>query len=184
MMQYEKDFIYKVLPNLTKAVNHLADELKRYNDHAFEVAAPDVSIKTCDEIIPIFFRKDDDIPNDVLQRYNLPLNIKKAYASEIEAFLLEVAAAEDNKDNDRDALLKLKIDFTSSPHINPSRLSDILISYGYCDAVYDSNGADHWTYFCKDEEKEGSGSIPPLVMFYNSDSFELVLSWSDYWEKH
>jgi hypothetical protein len=33
MYQYEKDFIYKTLPELTKAVNNLAAELKRYNNN-------------------------------------------------------------------------------------------------------------------------------------------------------
>lgn len=33
MMQYEKDLIYTILPNLTKAVDRLANELKRYNDN-------------------------------------------------------------------------------------------------------------------------------------------------------
>lgn len=33
MMQYEHDFIYQILPNLTKAVKDLTNEIKRYNDN-------------------------------------------------------------------------------------------------------------------------------------------------------
>lgn len=33
MMKYEQDFIYKIIPNLTDAVEKLAKELKRYNDN-------------------------------------------------------------------------------------------------------------------------------------------------------
>jgi len=33
MMKYEHDFIYQILPNLTKAVKDLTNEIKRYNDN-------------------------------------------------------------------------------------------------------------------------------------------------------
>jgi hypothetical protein len=32
-MKYEHDFIYQILPNLTKAVKDLTNEIKRYNDN-------------------------------------------------------------------------------------------------------------------------------------------------------
>ena len=32
MQVYERDLIYRVLPQLTSAINTLAEELKRYND--------------------------------------------------------------------------------------------------------------------------------------------------------
>lgn len=32
MMRYEQDFIYQIVPNLTKAIEGLTKELKRYND--------------------------------------------------------------------------------------------------------------------------------------------------------
>ena len=33
MMVYEKDLIYKILPDLTHAIENLTAELKRYNDN-------------------------------------------------------------------------------------------------------------------------------------------------------
>ena len=33
MMGYEKDFIYKMLPSLTKAINRLADEVHTLNEN-------------------------------------------------------------------------------------------------------------------------------------------------------
>jgi len=31
-MKYEQDFIYQIIPNLTRAIEGLTKELKRYND--------------------------------------------------------------------------------------------------------------------------------------------------------
>lgn len=33
MMKYEQDFIYKIIPSLTNAIEGLTKELKRYNDN-------------------------------------------------------------------------------------------------------------------------------------------------------
>ena len=32
MMKYEQDFIYQIIPNLTRSIEGLTKELKRYND--------------------------------------------------------------------------------------------------------------------------------------------------------
>lgn len=36
MLKYEHDFIYKIIPDLTNAIENLSKELKRYNDNMEE----------------------------------------------------------------------------------------------------------------------------------------------------
>lgn len=36
MLKYEHDFIYKIIPDLTNAIENLSQELKRYNDNMEE----------------------------------------------------------------------------------------------------------------------------------------------------
>ncbi len=51
MMKYEQDFIYKTIPQLTNAINNLAEELKRFNDGKETSSANKVYVyrETCDD---------------------------------------------------------------------------------------------------------------------------------------
>lgn len=48
MTGYEQDFIYKVIPRLSKAIEGLTEELKRFNDNA-EKANKNDDVKTEEE---------------------------------------------------------------------------------------------------------------------------------------
>ena len=59
MMKYEQDFIYKILPRLTNAIEGLTKEIKRYNDSKDK----DIEMEWIDDVISDDNR--DDIPIQV-----------------------------------------------------------------------------------------------------------------------
>lgn len=53
--------------------------------------------------------------------------------------------------------------------ISPYNLREVLMDNGFTEDVYDNNSMDYWWYFI--HPKYGR-----VVMFFNAESFELVLS--------
>lgn len=63
MTGYEQDFIYKVLPRLTKAIEGLTTEIKRYNDniqHVEENVTSKASEEAMDHLSKMMIENDDE----------------------------------------------------------------------------------------------------------------------------